>query len=313
MTFTPPVYSRQTKAALFGTTIVGGHTMPAELPATHITCSSAPQQRCRLRLTHRRSAFESLFRICLLFLWTAAGIGCESRESAPGDRTTNPTWVARWSYTLGNELADPGLISSPANWAAAVTDETGYNFTAASQFQAHVPSDGFLNWTTDQRLRETAGDFLRAFYRNAGIQDVDEDNVSFFFGVNAPTGTGADDYSVTLAKGSVSNVSGVALSFVFKTKIHSLQGLTAEEKWRLTQYNVIHELGHARGLNARNANYDHVTHAGSNADICVMRINVSSNIPQNHVFCGYHKKVLRECLTIIRYDYDPSSSCARFP
>jgi len=243
----------------------------------------------------------------------AVGIGCEGRGPAPGDGTTNPTWEARWSYTPGNELADPGLISSPANWAAAVTDETGYNFTAASQFEGHVPSDDTLNWSDNGSLLRTAEAFLRGFYANAGIRDVDEDNVSFFFGVNAPTGTGADDYSVTLAKGSVSNVSGVALSFVFKTKIHSLQGLTAEEKWRLTQYNVIHELGHARGLNARNANYDHVTHAGSNADNCVMRINVSSNIPPNHVFCGYHKKVLRECLTIIRFAYDPNSSCARFP
>lgn len=195
----------------------------------------------------------------------------------------------------------------------ALRDETNYNFKPYSLDQSKVPTDAVLQWTSDEALRRTSGTFLRALYANIGLQSIDADRGSFFFGVNEPAGTSVDAFSATLPKGTIANVYGVALSLVFKSKIHSIGTLTTEQKWRLTQYNVIHELGHARGLNAVNNHYDHNTHNGSNADICVMRVGVSSNIPLNHVFCGYHKKVLRECLTLIQYDYNPSSTCASFP
>jgi hypothetical protein len=67
--------------------------MPAELPTTRMTYWSLPQQRRHLRLAQRRSAVESLFRICLLFLWTAAGIGCR-RDDTPQDR--NPADFQRY-------------------------------------------------------------------------------------------------------------------------------------------------------------------------------------------------------------------------
>jgi hypothetical protein len=141
------------------------------------------------------------------------------KEEPPVD-PNKPLWEAKWSYTSGNELADNQGFSSPAHWTTALKDETDYNFKPYSLDQNDVPSDASLSWADAEALLLTTGNFLRSFYTNAGITGVDADRGSLFFGVNAPPGTTTNAYSVTLAKGSVQNVYGVALSLVFKTKIH---------------------------------------------------------------------------------------------
>lgn len=237
--------------------------------------------------------------------------GC-SEDPAPDDQT-KPLWEAHWSYTAGNELADINLVSSPATWTATLKDETNYNFIPYSLDQGHVPSDGSLDWRSSQALINTAGAFLREYYANARITSVG-DKASFLFGVNEPIGTLAEEVGVTLPKGAIPAVHNVPLSLVFKTKIHSINTTDTGWKWRLTQTAVVHELGHARGLNAivNNQWYDHSNHAGTDQGICVM-ISPVTDPQANPKFCGYHKKVLRECLSQIQFDYNPNSPCASFP
>jgi hypothetical protein len=251
-----------------------------------------------------------MMRLAVLLCVAILMVGC-SDEEKPAD-STRPIWGATWSFTTGNELTD-NSISTQANWTTALSTETNYNFTPFEALQNYVPSDASLNWLDDNELARTAGDFLRQFYSNSGAGVFNPDKTSFFFGVNTPMFTPANAYGVTIPKGLTPDVSGVALSLIFKTKIHSVGSLTPEQKWRATQHVTVHELGHARGLNAVDVDYDHNTHNGSNADICVMRNAALSSIPFSHVFCGYHRKVLRECLTIVKREYVPNDACASFP
>ena len=235
----------------------------------------------------------------LFSLWL---VGCQSADNPPDKQPSDGDWEVGWSYTGTINLIGGNPGSSTSQWKSILESNTGYKVLPHYWDQANLPSD--LGWTWSN-LSNNVSTFVQQFYVNEGIVGNPPEFLSYLFGVHTPAGTQGPVLGVTFRKGDVANVYGVAVSLVLRAKISTLP-FTSEQKWRITQQVVLHELGHARGLNADNGEYDHTHHSSWLGD-CLMR-NVES-AADNHIFCPFHQQVLRECLKRIQTTYDPTAQC----
>jgi hypothetical protein len=255
----------------------------------------------------------------LLILFLGVQFGCQQDPPPPDPEAPKPIWRIdySWSYDSGNpprfnDLFQPGGPYPRDTWGAILNDGTNYDLRISPQ--RLLPHDPSLDWDNAASFAT----FFESFY--AGISVGTLDRNCYVLGIFEPMNTPADVYGLTFPRGTipVSNEDHkFAASVVLSTNIRSIAILTPAEQWRMVEYCVLHELGHARGLNAVtpaypiHGDYDHFTHSGSNQGICLMRIPVAELLPQSHAYCDRHKMVLRNCLTAIQFMYAPTDPCAQ--
>lgn len=259
----------------------------------------------KLTISDLRGFLPSLLLLTVLLSLHGS---CDRTEAPAGG--SGSRWDIYWSYTAGNDPTS-GLGIGTGGWASIFNVQANYSTTTALVSTSVVPSDASLNMANPTTLFLTVKDFLDRFQASWRNQINNPDLASYLFGTNAMQNAAPLDYGVTTWK----QPDYAAASFVFTQKILNLTGPSAQQKWAMIDYTVLHELGHSRGLNASTTDhldYDHDHHEGSDASGCIMRINAGYDPPQPFVFCGYHKKVLKDCLNKIRTIYTPGESCAKF-
>lgn len=257
----------------------------------------------------KKRVLSTLVLISSSIFWSA----CVKSEREPDAPFPDGRWNIRWSYTAGNSLIGGSPGSSQQQWRNILQDGTSYDVRPIFHSSGFLPSDAPLHWNF---LTSRVTEFLRGFYSNdTTFSNIRSRYSSFLFGVNTPTNTPPNTtdttnvLGVTIPFGQLPvDVDSVAVSLVFTSKAFSIPNLDTEGRWRVVQYVLIHELGHARGLNAGNGTYDHNNHGGQLVGWCVMR-NLSLSELSSHSFCDYHKRILRRCLPIIKGTYDPLDAC----
>lgn len=257
----------------------------------------------------KKRVLSTLVLISSSIFWSA----CVKSEREPDAPLPDGRWDIRWSFTGGNSLIGGNPGSSTQQWKNILQDGTNYDIRPIYHSSGFLPSDANLNWSF-LTLRVT--EFLRGFYTNdTTFGHIRSRYSSFLFGVNTPANTPPNATDTTNVLGATiefgrlpADVDTAAVSLVFTNKIFNISSLDTEGKWRVVQYVVIHELGHARGLNAVNGTYDHDNHGGQLVGWCVMR-HLRLSERSSHSFCDFHKRVLRRCLPVIRASYDPFDPC----
>lgn len=258
-----------------------------------------------------KSRFLAYALMTAAILW-----GCDEEKPAAPYDAKELLWDVDWSYTSGNILYDAGSKGyglQPSGWANVFKTAASYNFTPYLNPVENTP-DIQIDYTDVSTLRNSSHLFIIQYVDNNDMNIAGEIilNLSFLVGTNNMKGkTGT--LGVTTWRGYTTG--DPATSFVFTTRIRSISWLTTdEERWKAVSQVVLHELGHARGLNAYNyelgdPDWDHNHHTGTDPAACAM--NGLSVVPWKFEFCPYHAKVLGSCLKFIQVDYDFKNNCAK--
>lgn len=227
--------------------------------------------------------------------------------------TSSVTWTIPYNRTTGNTSlvgSSGGSGSSVTQWESALRLATNLNVRVDSRNgSVAAPPDNTLDWNSEVSFLNYLNVYVAA--DNSYFSGRSADQCSILIGINQrsfpPEYAGR-----TLRRNSIAGYQPYAISFVIPEAIWNASGYTnAEHKWRRIQFSVLHELGHARGLNDAS---DHGTHLGPNSADCPMLDNLlPSELPNNHIFCGRHRKILTQCLDIIQPSYNPGASCAQYP
>lgn len=250
------------------------------------------------------------FLLGILFFLLFLSGSCD--KQSPPD-VTELLWQIPYSYTIGNDpTASGGLSINTSGWRNVYITQASYNFQLSLVENKYMPSDNSLDMSTLSKFRQTVNSFIKKFEENWGYNISILEQGSHLFGVNDMIGAGTGVVGATAPKHFTQDDPAVA--FVFTSKILNLSGLTAQQKWALVDYTVLHELGHSRGLNAETGQdpyYDHNNHSGEDSANCIMKLPIGYTPPEPFVFCDYHKKVLKNCLKVIKMSYLPSETCAQ--
>lgn len=227
----------------------------------------------------------------------------------PQDMPAKDGWIIIWANESGNDPSGGTGIGN-VGWYQFFDAQVGYKITWDYRESA-PPSSSMLTLATPREFINTVDSYVKSFYEGLQIDPtiIDASNTSLLFGIRDILWRGLT-VGATVPKGQISQ--SVAVSFNLTSVIVSSSRYPAKA-WVRVDANVLHELGHARGLNARlNDNYiDHDTHSGQGNTTCVMWSPLEDDPPQPFTFCDYHKKVLKNCLTAIQRTYSPDADCAK--
>jgi hypothetical protein len=215
-----------------------------------------------------------------------------------------------WSFTSTSTLVGGSPGSSPAQWKSVFENGTGYRFDHGKLEPTRMPTDNGWNWSD---LRSKVGIFIYDIQDSFRLQNNSPSYYCYLFGISTPAGTPGQVIGRTFAQYDLQRGNGSAVSLVFKSRIDTISALTSEEqRWRAIQLTLLHELGHARGLNTgSDGNGDHDRHGGTNMGWCIMNI-LNIPMPSDNVICDYHKQVLKMCLPKIKEVYNVNDPCTQW-
>ena len=228
-------------------------------------------------------------------------------------------WLLLWSYHDNHDPTKENTSISFTGWKQIFEGQVGYKFK--SEYLTNEKTPNSVTSINRLNFNQTLQTFINDFYSAHGltVQNIHPSKVSLLLGINDIVSS-SNWLGVTLGRGGINQ--GISVSLVFVGKISSIH---STQKALYVDDVVLHELGHARGLNATNMSggtepHDHTNHLNYDAENnttqednkCVMR---SGEVPVSpYVFCGYHQSILKKCLkSEILTTYNPNSVCATFP
>lgn len=251
---------------------------------------------------------RKIYFVCLIFsAIVITNSGCD-RPQTPND-SSNYDWNIVWSY---EGSYDPTHGLKTGLWIDVFNKQAGYKVkTWGPDSTSIIPSS--IDLIDMNNLLTTVRNFVDDYYKdNASLSgNTSPDKFSLLFGLDSVLNSGTA-LGVSLSRGAVNQ--GVSVSLVFVGIINSAHS-DSKELW--IDGVALHELGHARGLNADDGygfSYDHEHHAGSNLSTCIMldaeHGAITPTEPYN--FCDFHKKVLSNCLKdAIHSTYNKDDTCTQ--
>jgi len=279
------------------------------------------QQQPPLRRIQSRSRILWIvfYFISITFSLYFAGCGDDTTQ---GDRTRPLDWVVIWSYTINAELNK----GTQSHWVYSFQDRDQCDINTALSYRTRqsTPSDDVFDWTDETSMKKTTAIWLRQWHQVTEGRD-DHDGIdstqidialhSILAGIVEPPGTPSDRYGVTIARDQLDLQWPVATSLIFQQKIYDIQingrTIDAAQAANVMDALVVHELGHARGLNSA-FDGDHTGHCS--ASTCIMKNPISTSVTPPFYFCDHHTRILKQCLQAsILSTYNTGDACAQCP
>ena len=233
-----------------------------------------------------------------------------------------PNWTINYAREKGCDLP-AGFTIDFRGFSYVFNKEAGIDIVFDRK--EVMPSSNRLTFVGEELYSLTLEDFIDSVFIAWDLGEnkcVPNDSMSFLFLIRDINFSGKRRYGVTIPMSY--NGCGVSISLVFVEKIKKRTPLKnshprkvkdsfAERVGRRIDNTVLHEIGHARGLNysltatkydSNDPYFDHTYHAGDFREECVMHKGFPDDESSKMLhFCSYHRGILRNCLMTVMPSY----------
>lgn len=271
--------------------------------------------RLNIKKIYRYKINWQIFNLIILISVISVNINAKENNSRP--------WKIYWSFTDKNAILN-GPFSIGANGIQKFFKDQG-NYNVSLEFKSNllipnVENISLYNHTAFWVEIKKYIDILRSRWE---IDENPNEDISILIGISQMKNCD-NRYGVTIPKLMVGN--NISITFIFVERLNMERG-SSESRISRLDYIILHELCHARGMNASTLNerlqlksiimsdstsdpcFDHIYHKGNNQDSCIMHSFIELDPPLPYILCDYHKRILRNCLQRMQPTYSVSDTC----